>query len=90
MTQDDIIRMARERDNLLLQTIRRYFPHIPSNDDDIWSVFLNFANAVYAAGAAAEREACAKVCDAYDVAEDVNNCDTAEGMALAIRARGAK
>jgi hypothetical protein len=36
----------------------------------------------------AEREACAKVCDDYDVAEDVNSCDTAEGIALAIRARG--
>lgn len=37
---------------------------------------------------AEEREACAKVCDEYDVAEDVNSCDTAEGIALAIRARG--
>jgi hypothetical protein len=35
-----------------------------------------------------EREACAKVCDDYDVAEDVNTCDTAEGIAIAIRARG--
>jgi hypothetical protein len=35
-----------------------------------------------------EREACAKVCDAYDVAEDVNSSDTAEGIAIAIRARG--
>ena len=35
-----------------------------------------------------EREACAKVCDEYDVAEDVNSCDTAEGIAIAIRARG--
>ena len=35
----------------------------------------------------AEREACAKVCDQYDVAEDVNTCDTAEGIAIAIRAR---
>jgi hypothetical protein len=40
------------------------------------------------AGAEAEREACAKVCDDYDVAEDVNSCDTAEGIAIAIRARG--
>jgi hypothetical protein len=38
--------------------------------------------------ASAEREACAKVCDEYDVAEDVNSCDTAEGIAIAIRARG--
>jgi hypothetical protein len=35
----------------------------------------------------AEREACAKMCDEYDVAEDVNSCDTAEGIAIAIRAR---
>jgi hypothetical protein len=38
--------------------------------------------------AAAEREACAKVCDSYDVAEDVCSSDTAEGIAIAIRARG--
>jgi hypothetical protein len=38
--------------------------------------------------AAKEREACARVCDDYDVAEDVNTCDTAEGIAIAIRARG--
>ena len=37
---------------------------------------------------AKEREACAKACDEYDVAEDVNTCDTAEGIAIAIRARG--
>ena len=37
--------------------------------------------------AAIEREACAKVCDSYDVADDVNSCDTAEGIAIAIRAR---
>ena len=38
--------------------------------------------------AAQERQECAKVCDDYDVAEDVNTCDTAEGIAIAIRARG--
>jgi hypothetical protein len=43
-----------------------------------------FANIV----AAAEREACANVCDSYDVAEDVCSSDTAEGIAIAIRARG--
>lgn len=42
----------------------------------------------YEAGKQTEREACAKVCDEYDVAEDVNSCDTAEGIAIAIRARG--
>jgi hypothetical protein len=35
-----------------------------------------------------EREACAKVCDSYDVADDVCSSDTAEGIAIAIRARG--
>ena len=37
---------------------------------------------------AAEREACANVCDSYDVADDVCSSDTAEGIAIAIRARG--
>ena len=45
---------------------------------------MQFADLV----ANAEREACANVCDQYDVAEDVNTCDTAEGISLAIRARG--
>jgi hypothetical protein len=35
-----------------------------------------------------ELEACAKICDEYDVKYDVNTCDTAEGIALQIRARG--
>ena len=35
-----------------------------------------------------EREACAKVCDAYDVKYDVCSSDTAESIAAAIRARG--
>jgi hypothetical protein len=37
---------------------------------------------------AAEREACAKVCDDYDVKYDVCSSDTAESIATAIRARG--
>ena len=36
----------------------------------------------------AEREACAKVCDDYDVKYDVCSSDTAESIATAIRARG--
>jgi hypothetical protein len=35
-----------------------------------------------------EREACAKVCDDYDVKYDVCSSDTAESIATAIRARG--
>ena len=47
-----------------------------------------FAALVAAAARADEREECAKVCDNYDIKYDVNTCDTAEGIALAIRARG--
>ena len=84
MTQDDIIQIARKRANLLLQTIRRYFPHIPSNDEDTWSLFLDFANAVYASGAAAEREECAKIAEE----EFCICCWDAETIAKIIRARG--
>jgi hypothetical protein len=35
-----------------------------------------------------ESEACAKVCDDYDVKYDVCSSDTAESIAAAIRARG--
>jgi len=60
MMTSDVIRMARGRDNLLLQMIKRHFPHIPIDDDDTWRMFLDFANEIYATGAAAERDACAK------------------------------
>lgn len=77
MTRDDIIRMAREAG-------------IDAENDTLcrnegWvEPMVKFASLV----AAEEREACAKVCDAYDVAEDVCSSDTAEGIAAAIRARG--
>ena len=35
-----------------------------------------------------EREACAKVCDDYDDEYDVHTRQTAEGIAMQIRARG--
>jgi hypothetical protein len=35
-----------------------------------------------------EREACAQVADTYDMSEDVCGSDTAEGISIAIRARG--
>lgn len=75
MTRDDIIRMAREA-GLSNDFGNLGYPYFPE--------LKRFAALV----AAAEREACAKVCDEYDVAEDVNSSDTAEGIALAIRARG--
>ena len=78
MTRDDIIRMAREtgfESNSLGMTY---------TSGSLLDLLERFAELV----AAAEREACAKVCDEYDVAEDVNSSDTAEGIAIAIRARG--
>lgn len=65
MTQDEIIRMALE-----------------AGFTDIEATALEyFYQAVFAAGSAHEREACAKVC------EDINN-PTFEAVAAAIRARG--
>lgn len=81
MNRDDVIRMARGRDNLLLQMIKRHFPHIPINDDDTWRMFLDFANEIYAIGAAAEREAC------IEAARTVGGDAGAEVEKL-IRARG--
>jgi len=81
MTNDDITRMAREAGCTPFRN--------PAYWDDVQvfaapDVLERFANLV----AAAEREACANVCDSYDVAEDVCSSDTAEGIAIAIRARG--
>ena len=52
-----------------------------------WEGYLNIKKLI-ALIRADEREACAKACDEYDIAEDVNSSDTAEGIALSIRARG--
>jgi len=95
MNRDDIIRMAREACGE---------PAWDGGVEWTWEEVERFAALVYAEGhkdglddfeagvlpaaIKAEREACAKVCDAYDVAEDVNSSDTAEGIAIAIRARG--
>lgn len=81
MDRENIIRMAQEA-GLHLATDVKWMPIIGLEYAE------NFAAIAYAAGAAAEREACAKVCDSYDVADDVNSSDTAEGIAIAIRARG--
>ena len=81
MTRDDIIRMAREA--------------LGDWDEDVW-LFLDdelerFANLI----AAAEREACAKVCDDMDVVrfwhggiEHDDGNRTLGNAAAAIRARG--
>ena len=80
MTRDDIIRMAREA-HLDVYGLGK-------DHQQFMSAVECVAYSAFTAGALAEREACAKVCDEYDVAEDVNSSDTAEGIALAIRARG--
>lgn len=49
---------------------------------DIMNKLQKFQNLIWI-----EREECAKVCDSYDVADDVCSSDTAEGIAIAIRAR---
>lgn len=78
MTMDDIIRMAREADLLTTTEPNGYQVWIPENLE-------RFANLV----AAAEREACAKLCEAE--AEELTGM-AYEGIALgcaeAIRARG--
>ena len=98
MNRDDIIRMAREAD-INLSTIEYYqrelehfaalvAAHTLSNIDP--SSFMSWQEG-YAAGAAAEREACAKVCDEMEEkAEDTECCKwpTPIDCAAAIRARG--
>jgi len=82
MTQEDIIHMAREAGC-----------HEASHPMNPWSVpqetLERFFRLAYEAGASAEREACAKVCEAeyegYDWAD--RERDGAEACAAAIRAR---
>ena len=81
MTREDIIRMAREAQSV--------------HATETWTFALSanqlerFFHAAYAAGAAAEREACAKVCD--DKAKETfsSQCQTwGDYFACVIRARG--
>ena len=81
MTRDDIIRMAREAE--LLLDIDTTFPY--AEGTDIGPMLEKFAALV----AAAEREACAKVCEDYT--DRYAGCeDEGHGyeIAAAIRARG--
>ena len=78
MTKDDIIRMAEQAGMERCKCEPRCHLHTGGMGS-----LTYFAKLV----AAAEREACAKLCDSYDVAEDVNSSDTAEGIAIVIRAR---
>ena len=88
MTRDEIINMAQEAASP--DTID---PHC----DGWWTLtqeeLERFFHAAYVAGAAAEREACAELCEAtYEGAfEGVRPCfDTPQECAAAIRARGEK
>ena len=79
MTQDEIIEMLRascDKDK------------VDPEQNGFWVIHTLELEAFAKLVAQHEREACANVCDQYDVAEDVNTCDTAEGISLAIRARG--
>jgi sugar-specific transcriptional regulator TrmB len=81
MTDKEVIQMAKEAgwemdDSCVLE------PQV------VWYISQGQLERFAALVATAEREACVKVCDSYDVAEDINSCDTAEGIAIAIRERG--
>ena len=80
MTRDDIIRMAREAE--LLLDIGTTFPY--AEDTDIGPMLEKFAALV----AAAEREACAKVC--FEMAQRHNDIRSAalEMASEYIRTRG--
>ena len=88
MNREDVIRMAREAGI--------GWDLIDQDEGQIWYISAEslerFAQAAYAAGAAAEREACAKVCE-----EEICGCcwdkdaqAAAEHLAVTIRARGEK
>ena len=84
MTQDDMIKMAREAGWEYAEDDRGYEP--------LWKAM----RLAYAAGAAAEREACAKVCEAHvtgliPVTKAAHGYhDAMRAAAAAIRARSAK
>ena len=77
MTRDDIIRMAREA-GFTLQRDERLFTEM----------LERFFLAAYAAGAAAEREACAKLIELHGGDDRFGPAVTIERLVAAIRARG--
>ena len=74
MTRDDIIRMAREAE---------MGEPLELGVNDYWAVFTSDLERFAALVAAAEREACAKVCDDWP-----NGRDDVYSIGVAIRARG--
>jgi hypothetical protein len=80
MTQDEIIQMARDSGMELYglgKDRARFVHHLEA-----------FAKLVEEKATAIEREACVKVCEEYDGEYDIHPKQTAEGIALQIRARG--
>lgn len=83
MTRDDIIRTAREAG--LMGPYSEKWPYI--EDEEVTEFAERFAALV----AAAEREACAKVCEDIPAPKDpteLTHIPTLERCAAAIRARG--
>ena len=78
MNREDIIRMAREAG---------FGPAVEWSE--VYPPFERFAKAAYAAGAAAEREACAKVCEELKYT-GFRYVPEAPKLAARIRARGEK
>jgi hypothetical protein len=79
MTQNEIIEMAKQAG------IKRRTDVFYSEFCD--GVYADDLEAFAALVRADEREACAKVCEDYDDEYDVHTKQTAEGIALQIRAR---
>lgn len=77
MEREQIIRMAREAGAM--------FDHMTWVERDLAPVFERFAALIASRVAAAEREACAQICDSVN---SYDNPMTANDVAAAIRARG--
>ena len=87
MTQDEIIRMAREL--ATRHGSRMCDENGETHGEELYCVGVEDIAEIIKQVAAHEREACAKVCDKY--AEESNNpMNFAENCAAAIRARGEK
>lgn len=78
MTRDDIIRMAREA-----YGVGPWW--LPKTETE-WLMLERLMRSASAAGAGAEREACAKVCDEFAARDKLSNYYAV--AANAIRARG--
>lgn len=81
MNRDDIIRMAREA-----KLLPQWLELCPKDE----KALERFFHAAYAAGAAAEREECAKVCEQMPDLEHGWRANLPSDCAAAIRSRGNK